>query len=458
MRRYEALILGTSGAAVVDAAAMSTPLLSSCGIEVSSVLPEDQEAGSLDLGVDESYKLSVTSSECLLQAQTVWGALHGLETLTQLLHREAGGAIYCDYSPASVADFPRYTHRGVLLDTARHYLPMILLERAVDSVHMSKFNVLHWHTVDAQSFPLDTPSAPKLVQGAFAPQYTYSMEEVAALREYAADRGVRLLMELDVPGHTASWGVGYPDIIPLNCPQKYASNCNNQALNPTMQATYDVVHQALSDVQAATAAKYLHLGGDEVVYGCWTADPSIVQYMAEHGLSNTDLFALFIGKVDAMAAALGTTPIHWEDVFLLGVQTPPNTIFNVWTNSEQINNVTAAGYRVIAAPSDFWYLDHAENTWEVMYAYDPADGISDAQQRLIIGGETSMWGERVDEDNWFSKVWPTAAAVGERLWSPREVRDADSALPRLLAYRCRMGDRGMRSTPVEPGFCSTVYV
>jgi len=285
------------------------------------------------------------------------------------------------------------------------------------------------------------------------------MEQVKELSEYAADRGVRVMPEVDVPGHTASWGAGYPQIMPANCAKKYWKNVNNQALNPTLDETYTVVSSVLRDRQQATGTKYMHLGGDEVVYGCWDADPSIQQYMTANGIASyTDLFSNFILKADDMAAKLGVTPVHWEDVFILGVKTAPNTIFNVWTDSVQIANVTSAGYQVIAAPSNYWYLDHAANTWDVMYKYDPTTSLTAQQAALIVGGETCMWGEMVDKENLFQKVWPTAAAVGERLWSPKETTNADEALSRLLVFRCRMQDRGYASTPVQPGFCGTTYV
>jgi hexosaminidase len=248
-------------------------------------------------------------------------------------------------------------------------------------------------------------------------------------------------------------------VIPKGCAVKYSANVNNQALNPTLDETYALVNSVLTDIKEATNAKYLHLGGDEVVYGCWDVDPSIAEYMSANGIaSNTDLFSQFILKVDDMAAKLGVTPIHWEDVFILGVKTAPNTIFNVWTNSVQIANVTSAGFKVIASPSNYWYLDHAANNWKVMYQYDPTLNLTADQAALILGGETSMWGEMVDQDNWFQKVWPTAAAVGERLWSTKDTTDLPDALNRLLVFRCRMQDRGYASTPIQPGFCGTTYV
>ena len=117
-----------------------------------------------------------------------------------------------------------------------------------------------------------------------------------------------------------------------------------------------------------------------------------------------------------------------------------------------------ADFRVIAAPSDVWYLDHAANTWSVMYRYDPATGLSSSEAELVVGGEVAMWGEHIDQSNLQSVVYPRAAAVGERLWSPAEVQDEEEAHPRLEAQRCRMQQRGFRPSALDPGFCATTFV
>lgn len=190
--------------------------------------------------------------------------------------------------------------------------------------------------MDAQSFPLDTPSSPNMKQGAYTPEDVYSMADITSIVNYATDRGVRVVFEIDTPGHAASWGKGYPEIM-SKCKEKYFYNVNNWALNPTLDETYTVLFGILKDVVAATGTSYLHLGGDEVVYGCWGADASIVQYMADNGIASyADLFAMFIEKADDMAAQLKTTAIHWEDVFIAGIRPPMNTIFDVWTDSSKV--------------------------------------------------------------------------------------------------------------------------
>lgn len=327
--------------------------------------------------------------------------------------------------------------------------------------------MLAGHIVDAQSFPFDPPSAPELVRGAYSPQAVYSMSDVQRVVQYGSDRGVRVMLEIDVPGHAASWTQGYPEVM-ADCFVKYSYNINDFALNPTKEETYSLLQGVLSDASSATAASglggLLHVGGDEVVYGCWNNDTSILAYMEEHSMNTNQLLMMFAERTDEMLRDLKVTPVHWEEVFKAGAacgqQLDPQdgAIFEVWTNKEQIKSIVQASFRVIAAPSDVWYLDHAENTWSVMYSYDPTTGLSGEEAAFIVGGEVAMWGEHVDQSNIESIIYPRAAAVGERLWSPAVVTDQDAAHARLEVQRCRMQQRGFRPSALDPGFCSTSYV
>ena len=445
--------------------------LTSCDVNVDTVERNNKEekATLSSLDIDESYDISISEDgKCEIHSQTVWGALHGLETFSQLLTRvgdegsDSGVTMNMNYAPVSVTNAARFAHRGVLLDSARHFLPMETLKKMIDSLVMSNFNVMHWHVEDAQSFPLDTPSSPEMVKGAFQPSDVYSMDDVKDLDNYAADRGIRILYEIDVPGHAASWAKGYPHLVNDKCAEKYAYDVNLLALNPTLDETYEVLTGILKDIKEATDTNFMHLGGDEVEYGCWEVDDSITQYMEENNIATyPELLGVFVEKAEKIATSMGTTSIQWEDTFMAGIRPPTTTIFDVWTNSTNIKAVTDAGYRVIAAPQNYWYLDHADNTWDVMYSYDPQVDMTPAQKELIIGGEASMWGEMVDQYNIQSKVWPTAAAVGERLWSAANntlVADIDDAELRLNIFICRMNSRGFYSGPIEPGYCATMYV
>ena len=380
-----------------------------------------------------------------------------METFTQLLERRDDGLVFCAYTPVQIADHPRFTHRGLLIDSSRHFLPKDEIERIVDSISMSKFNVLHWHMVDAQSFPVDTPSAPLMIKGAYSSKATYSMDDIRALTEYASDRGVRMFLEIDIPGHAGSWRYGYPEIM-ADCLTKY-TNINNYALNPTLDETYVVVEKVIKDIIEATGVKTFHVGGDEVVYGCWSNDAGIVSWMKAHGMTDyDDLLEYFVLKIDNIIRGLGATPVHWEEVFTAGAEVDPSTIFEVWTAQSQMAGVANANFTVVSAPSDVWYLDHADNTWDVMYEYDPTSSLTSSQKSLVLGGEVCMWGEHVDENNIESIVFPRANSVGERLWSDASVSDASAAHDRFNTQRCRMIQRGFHPSAIEPGYCSKTLI
>ena len=296
-----------------------------------------------------------------------------------------------------------------------------------------------------------------MVKGAYSSTAVYSVEDLKSLNNYANDRGVRLFLEIDIPGHAGSWAAGYPEIM-ADC-LDYYTNINNYALNPTLPETYDVVARVMKDVIETTGVKTFHLGGDEVVYGCWDNDASIKAFMENKGWTNyDDLLEYFVLKVDKIAKELGATPVHWNEVFTANVDVEPDTIFEVWTDQSQMALIADANFTIISAPSDVWYLDHADNTWDVMYQYDPTSDLSTSQKPLVLGGEVAMWGEHVDENNVESIVYPRANSVGERLWSPAEVNSVDAAKDRFNLQRCRMIQRGFHPSAIEPGYCSQSLV
>lgn len=169
---------------------------------------------------------------------------------------------------------------------------------------MNKFNKLHWHLVDAVSFPFNSKSEPDLVKGAYNSQLTYNSEDLKAIKDYAYKRGVELIFEIDVPGHAASWGTGKPDLL-ADCIAQYGYNVNNLALDPTSEDTYTALGGVLSDIVEATGVSALHLGGDEVVYGCWRSDPNIVAFMNQKGWTDYNLLMnYFVQKADTIARGL----------------------------------------------------------------------------------------------------------------------------------------------------------
>jgi len=469
---------------LINPVASSSPNgLQECRISVMHYSGNEQDEIPF-LGMDESYQLSVSEGECNLSGQTVWGALRALETFSQLCQRGDDNThdTVVIGLPTEIKDKPSYSHRGVMIDSARHYLSVESIEHLVDAMSMSKFSVLHWHVVDAESFPFQTPSSSDLLKGAYSHSAIYTQEDVKHITQFCSERGVRLIIEINQPGHSASWTKGYPQIM-SKCFKKYSYNYNDFALNPTLDETFQVVSGALHDARTATVDKFIHLGGDEVVYGCWEEDESIQLYKEKQGItSNDQLYGEYITRTERMLDEMGASPIQWHDVFVASQNEVTNggkafnfvksAVFQVWeTSGDIIKDVITANYSCIASPDGYWYLDKPASTWDVMYYYDPSVGIPTDQLKKLLGGEAVMFGEHVDDANLESIIFPRAAAVAERLWSNRAAHPDDAAThsilydsdkeetqDRLAAHRCRMNARNVKAAPLSPSYCDVKYV
>ena len=251
------------------------------------------------LATDESYTIDVSAERATAHAKTVYGALRVLETFSQMVAFDFDAGSYG--VPAwKIDDKPRFAHRGLMIDTARHYEPLAAIRGIVDSLPYAKLNVLHWHMSDSQSFPLQSTTAPKLWDGAYSAQERYTQADVASIVEYAKLRGVRVMVEFDMPGHAGSWCAGYPEVCP-------STSCV-QPLNVASNKTFDLIAGLLGEMtgKASSApgkpsglfpSNMIHLGGDEVDTSCWSATADIAAWLAARNMSADD------GCADAPALA-----------------------------------------------------------------------------------------------------------------------------------------------------------
>ena len=313
------------------------------------------------LATDESYSLDIKSpSDISLNAKTVYGALRGLETLSQLVIFDFDQESYfIPATPIQVSDAPRYPHRGVLLDTSRHYQPIQFLQKTIDSLAYAKYNVLHWHVVDTQSFPFESSTYPKLWQGAYTKPERYSQNDIRELVEYGRKRGVKVMIEFDMPGHAASWCTGYPEICPsMSC---------KQPLNPASNLTFPLITSLLGECTGANTKPsdalfpydLLHLGGDEVSYTCWESSAQIQECQKEQGFSTSeDTYKYFVDKAATITREQNRLPIQWVEVFEhFGDKLDKNTVVHVWKEKTTLDGVLKAGYRALLSNQDDWYLE-----------------------------------------------------------------------------------------------------
>ncbi|KAJ4457816.1 putative Beta-hexosaminidase subunit A1 [Paratrimastix pyriformis] len=246
----------------------------------------------LQLGIDESYSLAITTSGVKINAGTIYGALHALETLSQCIDYDPARHVYAAQT-VTINDSPRYPWRGLLVDTARHFLPLSFLKsHMVEALAMNKLNTMHWHIVDAQSW------------------------DIADLVEYARRRGVRVVPEIDVPGHSYAIGQGYPDLV-AHCPS-YEANVNNIPVDPTKNATYEMLRAVIGGLVAVCPDKTFHTGGDELVRGCWSQDATIMKWCSDHGIASTNaLEGYFEQNLQRMLhGEMGRTMVVWEEPWL----------------------------------------------------------------------------------------------------------------------------------------------
>ncbi|CAH2042715.1 unnamed protein product, partial [Iphiclides podalirius] len=416
------------------------------------------------LGMDESYWLAVGATSQLSSA-SVWGVMRGLETFAQKFYL-TDDMNEIRINSSQVHDFPRYEHRGLLLDTSRHYISLANILKTLDAMSMNKMNVFHWHIVDDQSFPYQSEKFPELsLHGAYHSSMVYTKEDITRVIEYARVRGIRVMPEFDVPGHTRSWGNAYPNIL-TEC-YRSGEVVGLGPMNPIRNVTYKLIRELFQEVQAWFPDKYLHIGGDEVEMDCWRSNPEIREYMRNNNLTVSDLHAMFMRNTIPLLAN-ETKVVVWQEVFDEGVPLANDTLVQVWKYLwiDEMVKVLEAGHRVLF--SSAWYLDHLGGEWAELYAADPRQMVrdatgSDALLAHIVGGEACMWAEMVDDRNVISRVWPRASAVAERLWSAEQsgaggwfVRTPPPAhaYRRLEEHVCRMNRRGVAAQPASgPGFC-----
>ncbi|XP_066233451.1 beta-hexosaminidase subunit beta [Saccopteryx leptura] len=410
-----------------------------------------------NISSDESYTLFVKAPVAYLKANKVWGVLRGLETFSQLIYQDPYGAF--TINETAISDSPRFPHRGILIDTARHYLPVKSILKTLDAMAFNKFNVLHWHIVDDQSFPYQSITFPELSnKGSYSFSHVYTPNEVRSVIEYARLWGIRVIPEFDTPGHTQSWGKGQRDLL-TPCYNKHPSGTTFGPINPILNTTYSFLSKFFKEISLVFPDQFIHLGGDEVLFDCWESNPDIQAFMKQEtfGKDFKKLESFYFQKLLNIISTVKKTPIVWQEVFDDNVKLQQGTIVQVWkreTYTDKLSAITADGFpALLSAP---WYLDYISygQDWTGYYRVEPLDfSGSQEQKQLVLGGEACLWGEYVDATNLTPRLWPRACAIGERLWSHKEVRNVDDAYRRLTSHRCRMVRRGIAAEPLFTGYC-----
>ncbi len=389
-----------------------------------------------ELGEDESYSLEVTATGAKLNAANPLGVLRGLQTFLQLVEVSPDGFA----APAvTIQDHPRFAWRGLMIDVSRHFIPLDVLKRNLDGMEAVKMNVFHWHLSENQGFRVESRKFPKLHELGSDGLY-YTQDEIRELVAYARDRGVRVVPEFDMPGHSTAWFVGYPELASGSGPYSIERKWGifDPAMDPTNEKTYKFLDDLVGEMGKLFPDHYFHIGGDEVNGKEWDANPKIQEFKKSHNLkTNEELQVYFSQGLQKIVTKHGKSVVGWDEVFIPGV--PKDIVIQSWRGQQSLAAAAQQGYHGIL--SNGYYLDLG---WSAArhYAVDPMGGpaanLTDDQKKLILGGESCMWSEYVNAENVDSRIWPRNAAIAERLWSAQSTTDAASMYARLDAIGARL--------------------
>ena len=392
------------------------------------------------LDEDESYQLQITSSQATLSAATDVGAMHGMETFLQLVKLENDT---CSVPTVSIDDAPRFQWRGYMIDVSRHFEPVDEIERTLDGMAVAKLNVFHWHLSDDQGFRAESKKFPKLTEVASSGQF-YTQDQMREVVAYARARGIRVVPEFDMPGHSSSWILAYPEIgsgeAIKELPRVFG--IPRAELDPSNEKTYKFIDTFVGEMAEIFPDAYFHIGGDETAGKGWLENPRIAEFMKKKGFNTpAELQAYFNQRLLPILTKHHKKMVGWDEI--LNPALPKDIMVQSWRGDASLADGATKGYTgILSAP---YYLD-AQKTSEMMYLADPIPAdtkLTPEQQKLILGGEVCMWAEQLNPETVDSRVWPRTLAIAERFWSPQSDRDVADMYRRLRVVSLELEDVGL---------------
>ena len=404
---------------------------------------------------EERYSLRVTPMGVSIDAPTSLGVLRALATLRQLPITEKK----LRYLPeVDIQDQPRFVWRGLLMDAARHFMPLPVIKRNLDGMAAVKLNVLHWHLCDDQGWRVESRLFPRLQTVAGATGY-YTQAEVREVVRYAAARGIRVVPEFDLPGHAGALVTAYPRLASNDSIKALPVRWGvlNIAIDPTRESTYTMLDSLLTEMSGLFPDPYFHIGGDENDGRQWRRSPRIVAFMRERRMFKADsqtvdkhrLQTYFNRRILPTLQRNGKIMVGWDEI--LGADLPKEVVIQSWIGKKGVTQAVQLGHPTIL--SNGYYID-LNLSAATHYATDPLPAnntLTPEQQRLVMGGEATMWAEFADSVIVDSRIWPRAAAVAERLWSAQAAtQDVPDMYRRLNIVSAELDRLGLRHRRVPP--------
>jgi hexosaminidase len=417
----------------------------------------------------EDYALSVGGTGATLRAGGRVGVLRGFATLLQLIARRSDGYVL---TGVSITDRPRFTWRGLMIDVSRHFMPLELLERQLDAMEAVKLNVLHLHLSDDQGIRVESLRFPKIQSVGSHGQF-YTQDEIRELVRYASDRGVSIVPEFDMPGHSRALLAAYPELgaIDIGKPGEAPT-----VFDPAKPEVYRFLGRFLGEMDHLFPDRHMHFGGDEVDRTIWERNPGIAAFMHRNRIRDAvALQAYFNRRVVEILKHKGKVAIGWDEV--LDGDFPKDGMVQTWRSAKTMARSVEAGHHTVV--SGGYYLDtllpasklyradpvdplaygmSRENYDAVKavragamlpdaFALDPSIRLMPSEERFVRGGEAAMWSEETPPEIVEGRIWPRAAAIAERLWSPAAIVETDDMYRRLAQIDRELDALGVGAGP-----------
>ncbi|CAL2088094.1 glycoside hydrolase, family GH20 precursor. Beta-N-acetylhexosaminidase (chitobiase) [Tenacibaculum sp. 190524A02b] len=419
------------------------PLINSSNATVKVTF---DNVGDLSLVMDESYKLKVGKKQVEVIAKTDLGVIRGLETLLQLVDSNVDSFYF---KGAFIKDEPRFGWRGLMIDVARHYQPLSVIKRNLDAMASVKMNVFHWHLSDDQGFRVESKKYPKLHQVASDNQY-YTHNEIKEVVSYAHDLGIRVVPEIDVPGHATAILTAYPE---FGSKDNYDYKIERFAgvfhptLNPINDEVYTFLDNLFAELTPLFPDSYFHIGGDENEGKHWDENHEIQKFKKKEGLtSNHDLQTYFNVRLEKILKKYGKKLMGWDEI--MTDHMPKTAVIHSWRGKHEgiekgtMYEAVKKGYNAVLSKG--YYIDRMKSV-DHHYLSDPAgeEKLTKEENDRMLGGEVTMWSELVTPLTIDSRIWPRTAAIAERFWSEKEVRDLKSMRRRLRYVNAQLEELGI---------------
>lgn len=393
---------------------------------------------------EEAYRLTVTKDRITLGASNHRGLFWAVQTLRQLLQTEQGRTVI----PAvRIDDAPQFAYRGHMLDVGRHFMPVEFIKKQIDLLSYYKLNTFRWHLTEDQGWRIEILKYPKLTEiGAWRTEADgtrqggfYTQEQIRDVVEYARQRNIMVIPEIEMPGHSSAALASYPE---LSCRKQSIRVPSSWGVFKDVycvgdEFTFQFLQDVLDEVIGLFPAPYVHIGGDEVPKERWKESAASQQRMRDEGLKDEhELQSYFVRRIQRYLASKGKTLIGWDEILEGGADR--NAIVEVWRGEGEGAKALANGNRIIyAAP---FYLDWALDslTLQKVYSTDVLAPAFASQAGQVLGAEAPLWTERVTPLNAESMLYPRLLAFAETTWTPAKRRDYSNFRTRLQAHYPRL--------------------